>query len=87
MKINLISLKRFADRVIYQPQDGFLNLSYMLESFSRMDEFLTIEEIEESVYAWIDVDCSWGDGTWTSHGSWIWHSWKRLKAKLEGMGF
>ena len=87
MKIHLISLKKFADRIIYQPNDGFLNLSYMLESFSRVDEFLTIEELEESIYAWIDVDCSWGDGTWTSHGSWIWHSWKRLRAKLEGMGF
>ena len=87
MKINLKALKDFADRVIYQPQDGFVNLSYMLESFSRDTEFLTIEELEESIYAWIDVDCSWGDGTWTSHGRWIWHSWKRVKAKLEGMGF
>ena len=87
MMINLIALKKLADRVIYQPNDGFINLSYMLESFSRVDEFLTIEEIEKSISAWIDVDCSWGDGSWTSHGSWIWHSWKVLRAKLEGMGF
>ena len=87
MKINLMALKRFADRIIYQPNDGFMNLSYMLESFSRVDKFLTIEEIEESIYAWIEVDCSWGDGTWTSHGNWIWHSWERVRAKLEGMGF
>ena len=86
MKINLIALKRLADRIIYQPNDGFLNISYMLESFSRVNEFLTIEEIEESVYAWIDVDCSCGD-SWTSHGSWIWHSWLSVKAKVEGMGF
>ena len=87
MKINLIALKRFADRVIYQPEDGFTNLSYLLIRFNRMNEFLTIEEIEESVYAWIEVDCSWGDGSWTSHGSWIWHSWLDIKSKLEGMGF
>ena len=82
-----MALKKFADRIIYQPEDGFLNLSYILESFSRVNEFLTKEEIEESIYAWIDADCSWGDGSWTSHGSWIWHSWERLRAKLEGMGF
>ena len=87
MKINLIALKDFADRVIYQPEDGFTNLSYMLESFSRVDDSLTIEEIESRIIVWLDEDCSWGDGTWTSHGSWIWHSWKRLRAKLEGMGF
>lgn len=87
MKINLVALKRFADRIIYQPKDGFLNLSYILYSFSLQDEFLTIDEIQESIIAWINVDCSWGDGTWTSHGNWIWHSWERVRAKLEGMGF
>ena len=87
MKINVIALKRFADRIIYQPEDGFTNLSYMLESFSRANDFMTIEEIEEGIISWLDEDCSWGDDTWTSHGSWIWHSWERLKAKLEGMGF
>lgn len=82
-----MALKKLADKIIYQPNDGFINISFMLESFSRVNEFLSIEEIEESVYAWIDVDCSWGDGSWTSHGNWIWHSWKRVRAKLEGMGF
>ena len=86
-KINLIALKKLADRIIYQPNDGFLNISYMLESFSRVNEFLTIEEIQEKIISYLDVDCSWGDGSWTSHGSWIWHSWLSVKAKLEGMGF
>ena len=87
MEINLIALKKFADRIIYQPKDGFLNLSYMLESFSRVDEFLTIDEIESQIVAYLDEDCSWGDGSWTSHGSWIWHSWLDVKSKLEGIGF
>ena len=87
MKINLIALKDLADRIVYQPEDGFINISSMLESFSRVNEFLSIDEIEERVYSWIEEDCSWGDGSWTSHGSWIWHSWLNVKAKLEGMGF
>ena len=87
MKINLISLKRFADRIIYQPEDGFTNLSSVLWRVSRNNEFLTIEQIESEIIVYLDENCSWGDDTWTSHGSWIWHSWKRLKAKLEGMGF
>ena len=86
-KINLIALKKLADKVIYQPEDGFSNLSYMLESFSIENEFLTIGQIEEKIISWLDQDCSWGDGTWTSHGSWIWHSWKVVKYILEGMGF
>lgn len=86
-KINLIALKKLADRVIYQPKDGFTNLSYMLDSFSSSDEFLTIEQVESQLITWLDADCSYGDGTWTSHGNWIWHSWLIVKAILEGMGF
>ena len=87
MKINLIALKRFADRVIYQPEDGFTNLSYLLIRFNRVNEFLTIDEIESQIISYLDEYCSLDDDMWTSHGSWIWHSWKRLRAKLEGMGF
>ena len=86
MKLNLIALKRFADRVIYQPNDGFTNLSYLLGRFSVKNEFLTIEEIEAQLITWLDSNCYLGD-SWTNHGDWIWHSWKRLRTKLEGMGF
>ena len=88
MKINLIALKDFADRIIYQPEDGFTNLSCLLIRFSKQNESLTIEEIQEQIYSYLNEYCSLDDYyTWTSHGNWIWHSWKQVRAKLEGMGF
>ena len=87
MKINVIALKRLADRIIYQPNDGCTNLSSVLWRVSRNNEFLAIEQIESEIISYLDENCSWGDDTWTSHGSWIWHSWKSVRAKLEGMGF
>lgn len=87
-KINLIALKKFADRIIYQPEDGFTNLSTLLMRLNIENESLTIEEIQERIYSYLNEYCSLDDYyTWTSHGSWIWHSWKRVRAKLEGMGF
>lgn len=78
---------RFADRVIYQPNDGFTNLSHVLWRISIYDEFLPIDKIEAQIVNYLNEYCSLDDDMWTSHGSWIWHSWKRLRAKLEGMGF
>ena len=87
MKINLVALKDFADRIVYQPEDGFTNLSNVLWRISRVDEFLTIGQIEKKIVDYLNKYCSLDDDMWTSHGNWIWHSWKRVKAKLEGMGF
>ena len=88
MEINLIALKNLADRIMYQPNDGFINLAYMLESFSRDAKSLTIEEVESQIVAWLDEACCNEPYTrWTSHGNWIWYSWLNVKAKLEGMGF
>ena len=78
---------RFADRVIYQPEDGFTNLSNVLWRISRVDEFLTIGQIEKKIVDYLNKYCLLNEDMWTSHGNWIWHSWKRVKAKLEGMGF
>ena len=86
MKINLIALKRLADREIYQPNDGCTNLSYLLERLGSNNESLTIDEIEAQLIQWLDSNCHLGD-SWTNHGSWIWLSWERVRAKLEGMGF
>ena len=86
MKINLVALKDFADRIVYQPEDGFTNLSSLLIRFNREDESLSIEEIEVKIADYLDEYCNLGD-SWTSHGSWIWHSWLNVKSKLEGMGF
>lgn len=87
-KINLMSLKKFADKVIYQPEDGCTNLSTLLIRFRRESESMTKEEIQERIYDYLNTYCSLDEYyTWTQHGNWIWHSWKRLKAKLEGMGF
>ena len=38
-KINLIALKKFADRIIYQPEDGFTNLSTLLMRLHIENEF------------------------------------------------
>ena len=86
MKINLVALKNLADRIVYQPEDGFTNLSSLLIRFNREDESLSIEEIEVKIADYLDEYCNLGD-SWTSHGSWIWHSWLDVKSKLEGMGF
>ena len=87
MKINLIALKDLADRIIYQPEDGINNLSSLLMRFNRENKSLTIEEIEEKINSYLNEYCSLDNYTWTSHGNWIWHSWKKVRAKLEGMGF
>ena len=86
MKIYLSALKKFADREIYQPNDGCTNLSYLLGRLGANHESLTIDEIEAQLIQWLDSNCYLGD-SWTNHGSWIWLSWERVRAKLEGMGF
>ena len=58
MKINVIALKRLADRIIYQPEDGFTNLSSVLWRVSRNNEFLTIEQIESEIIVYLDENAA-----------------------------